>query len=61
MTSASKEALEHILCIYYPVQFMDTDKAPVQALIDSGNEVNAIYLFFVKPLGFSIRLTDVEA
>ena len=59
MTGTSKEGLERISCIYYPVQFKDTDKALMQALIDSGSEVNAIHLFFVKQLGLPIRLTDV--
>ena len=61
MTVASKETLERVSCIYYPVQFKDTDKALVQALIDSGSEVNAIYPSFVKQLGLSIRSTDVGA
>ena len=56
MTGASEEALERVPCINYPVQFKDTDKAPVQALIDSGSEVN-----FVKQLGLPIRPTDVGA
>ena len=61
MTGASEEALERVPCINYPVQFKDTDKAPVQALIDSGSEVNAIHPSFVKQLGLPIRPTDVEA
>ena len=48
MTGASEKALERVSCIYYPVQFKDTDKAPMQALINSGSEVNAIYPSFVK-------------
>ena len=48
MTSASEEALKYVFCIYYLVQFKDTDKASVQALIDSGSEVNAIHLSFIK-------------
>ena len=60
-TGAKKEALERVPYIYYPVQFKDTDRAPVQALIDSGSEVNAIHPSFVKQLGLSIRPTDVGA
>ena len=60
-TGARKEALERVPCIYYPVQFKDMDRAPVQALIDSGSEVNAIHPFFVKQLGLSIRPTNVGA
>ena len=62
MTDARKEALECVPYIHYQVQFKkDTDKAPVQALIDSGSEVNAIHLFFAKQLGLPIRSTDVGA
>ena len=61
MTGASEEALECVPCIHYLVQFKDTDKAPMQALIDSGSEVNAIHPSFVKQLGFPIRPTDVGA
>ena len=61
VTGARKEALERVPCIHYPVQFKDTDKAPVQALIDSGSEVNAIHLTFAKQLSFSLRSTDVGA
>ena len=37
------------------------DKAPVQALIGSGSEVNAIHPSFVKQLGPPIRPIDVGA
>ena len=60
-TGAREEALERVPCIHYPVQFKDTDKAPVQALINSGSEVNAVHLSFVKQLGLSIRPTDIGA
>ena len=61
VTGAREEALERVPCIHYPVQFTDTDKAPVQALINSGSEVNAVHPSFAKQLGLSIRLTDVGA
>ena len=68
MTSAREEALEweetleHIPYIHYLVQFKkNASKAQVQALIDLGNEVNAIHLAFAKQLGLSIRPIDVEA
>ena len=61
MTGARKEALKCVFCIHYPVQFKDMDKAPVQALINSRSEVNAIDSFFVKQLGLLTRPTDVEA
>ena len=61
ITGASKKTQERVLCIHYPVRFKDTDKAPVQALIDLGSEVNAIHPSFVKELGLPIRPTDVGA
>ena len=61
VTGAREEALERVPCIHYPVQFKDTDRAPVQALIDSESEVNAVHPSFVKQLGLSIRPTDVGA
>ena len=60
VTSAREEALECVPYIRYPVQFKK-DKTLVQALIDSGSEVNAVYPSFVKQLGLSIRPTDVGA
>ena len=39
----------------------NTDKALMQALINSGSEVNAIHPSFVKQLGFFMRPIDVEA
>ena len=62
VTGAREEALERVPCIHYPVQFKkDTSKAQVQALIDSGSEVNAIHPTFAKQLGLPIRPTDVGA
>ena len=56
---AREEALERVTCIHYPVQFRDTDKALIQALIDSGSEVNIMHPSFAKQLGLPIRPTDV--
>ena len=62
MTSTREKALECIPCIHYSVQFKkDTSKAQVQALINLGSEVNAIYLTFAKQLGLPIRPTNVRA
>ena len=62
VTGAREEALERVSCIYYLVQFKkDTSKAQVQALIDSGSEVNAIHPTFAKQLGPPIQTTDVRA
>ena len=60
MTGAREEALKCVLCIHYPVQFK-WDMAWVQALINSGSEVNAIHLTFAKQLGLSIWPTDTGA
>ena len=59
MTGAREEALEHVLYIYYPVQFK-RDTTRIQALIDSGSEVNAIYPTFAKQLGLPVRPIDVR-
>ena len=62
MTNAREEALERVSCIHYQIRFKkDTDKALVQALIDSESEVNAIHPSFAKQLGLPIRSTDVGA
>ena len=62
MTDAREEALKRVSCIHYQVRFKkDVDKAPVQALIDLGIEVNAIHPSFAKQLGLPIRPTDVGA
>ena len=58
MTGATEKALERVPCIYYSVQFKK-DKNQVQALIDSGSEVNAMHPSFAKQLGLPIRLTDI--
>ena len=65
MTGASKEAqevifLDRVLYIYYLVQFQK-DKATIQALINSGSEVNAMTPAYAKQLGFRTRRTDVKA
>ena len=61
VTGAREEALKCVPYIHYPVQFKDRNKAPVQALIDSGSEVNAVHPSFAKQLGVPIRSTDVGA
>ena len=60
MTDARDKSLEHVPCIYYSVQFKDMDKTTVQALINSGSEVNTIHPFFAKQLGLSIRPIDLR-
>ena len=62
VTGAREEALKRVPCIYYLVQFKkDTSKAQVQALINSGSEVNTIHPTFAKQLGLPIRPTDIGA
>ena len=62
MTDTREEALKCVPCIHYPVWFKkNADKTPMQALIDSGSEVNAIHPSFTKQLGFPIRPIDIEA
>ena len=61
-TGARKKTLKRVSYIHYPVQFKkDADKAPVQALINSGSEVNAIHPFLAKQLGLPIRPIDIRA
>ena len=61
MTGTRKEALECVSYIHFPVQFKNTDKVLVQALIDSESEVNTIHLSFTKQLGLPIQPTDIGA
>ena len=49
--------LARVPCIHFPINF---GKKPVSALLDSGSEVNAVYLAFAKKLHLPIRPTDVE-
>ena len=61
MAGTRKEALEHIFYIYYLVQFKGTNKTQVQALIDSGSEVNAMTPAYALRLGLQARHTNVGA
>ena len=59
MTETSKEdevPLQRVLCVYYPILFK---KKEVQALIDSGNEVNAMTSTYVSRLSLQIHRADV--
>ena len=53
MIGARKKTLGRVPCIHYPVQYKK-DKAPMQALINSKSEVNAMHLSFAKQLGLPI-------
>ena len=60
MTGLRMEALDYVPCIYYPVQFKK-NTVKVQALIDSGSEVNAMAPAYAKKLSLWVRKTDVGA
>ena len=69
VTGASKEAymtkiirefaLDRVLCIYYQVKFRNNKGATIQALINSGGEINAITLTHTKKLGLWTQRNDV--
>ena len=61
IAGAREEALERVLCIHYPVQFEATNKTQVQALNDSGSEVNALTPAYASKLGLRARHTNVGA
>ena len=55
-----KVILKQIFYIYYPVQFQNNKKAPIQALINLNNKINAMTLASTKQPSFQIRKTDVR-
>ncbi len=52
----TEEDLEWVPCIRYPVTFK---KNQIEALLDSGSEVNAMSQAFAQQLGLKIRKTNV--
>ena len=62
MTEASMEdtSLARVLYIHYPVQFRK-DGSQVQALLNSGSEVNAMNLAYALRLGLRVHRTDIGA
>ena len=61
VTENSKEndvALQRVPCIHYPIWFK---KKEVQALIDSGSEINAMIPAHVSRLGLRVHRTDIGA
>ena len=52
--------LDWVPCIYYSIR-LKKSKVQVQALIDSGNEVNAMIPGYVSKLGLKVRPTNVGA
>ena len=53
--------LDRVPCIHYPVQFRKDQGAIIQALIDSGSEVNAMTSAYARKLGLWTQRTDVGA
>lgn len=51
--------LKHMLCIYYQLYFKK-NQSKIQALIDSGNKINAMTLVYIKKLGFWSQKTDTK-
>ena len=47
---SKKVILDQVSSIHYPVQFQKNKKAIIQALIDSGSEVNAMPPAYAKEL-----------
>ena len=64
MTEASKEdndvALARVSCIHYPLHFQKNTNG-LQALLDSGSEVNAITPAYTSKLKLKARYTNVGA
>lgn len=61
VTKASKKddvALDWVPCIYYLIRFK---KNEVQALINSGNEINMITLVYILKLGLKVCCINVGA
>ncbi len=56
MTKKTEE-LEQVPCIWYPVIFKDQ----IEALLDTGSEVNAMSQAFAQQLGLKICKTNVGA
>lgn len=65
VTSASKKTpkirvLNKILCICYLIQFCKDKGKNVLALLNSGNEINAITLAYTVNLGLKVRVTNIN-
>ena len=61
IAGAREKALERIPYIHYPVQFEGTNKTQVQALIDSGSDVNTMIPAYTLRLDLRARHTNVGA
>ena len=56
-----KVALDRVFYLYYLVQLQKDKGATIQALIDSGSNVNAMTPVYIKKLGLRDQKTDVGA
>ena len=66
MTGGNREApklrvLDRVPCIYYSIQFRKDKYKNILALLDSGNEVNAMTPAYTAYLGLQIGVNDVGA
>ena len=66
MMDASRKApkvrvLSKVPCICYFVQFRNDKNKDVLALLNSGNEVNAMTLAYMAHLGLKVRVTNIGA
>lgn len=52
--------LKQVLYIYYLMQFKN-NQVKIQALINSGNKINAITKFYTAKLSFKVQLTNISA
>lgn len=60
INASMKAILVWIFCIHYLIQF-EKDDSETQALLNSGNEVNAIMITYIKKLDLQIQQIDVGA
>ncbi len=58
MTDKKTEELEQVPCIRYPVTFK---KDQIEALLDSGSDVNAMSQAVAQQLGLKVRNTNFGA
>ena len=57
--TVNSEALQHVSCMWYLVQFQENQL--IETLIDSRSEVNAMNPTYAAKLGLVTRKTDVDA
>ena len=57
--SGKKVVLKKIPCIYYPVQFQESQKQ-IRALLDSDSEIHTMNPAFTQKLDLHIRKTNIR-